>query len=82
MSVFIGTLGCLLLQSQSGIYEAKRKLREFSTALFPISQGLYPVCFLLPTFQDLLVLVLYVRPRGFSCMHWGNGESTSALFQS
>ena len=82
MSVFTGTLGRLLLQSQSGICEAKRKPREFATASFPMSQGLYPVCFLLPTFQGLMVLVLYVRPRGFSCLHWRNGESTSALFQS
>lgn len=47
-----------------------------------MSQGPYPVCFLLPTFQGLLVLVLYIRPRGFSCLQWGNGESTSAHFQS
>ena len=82
MAVFIGTSGCLLLQSQSGIYEAKRKPRELATSSFPMSQGLYPVCFLLPTFQGLLVLILYVRPRCFSRPQWGNGESTSPLFQS
>ena len=63
LSVLIGDSGLPSSRSQSGIYEAKRKLRKLTAMSFLGPQGPLLVCCLLSAFQKLLKFVLHITSR-------------------